>query len=566
MTIIEKWQTAVSGRASTELPTFMPPARSDSDTRFQALATLAPVGIFSTDINGQCEYVNPRWCEIAGLSQTQALGQGWVNAIHPDDRLRVADEWQHSTRTGEPFRSEYRFLSPGGRVTWVLGQAVVEHRDGVAVGYIGTITDITERQHAEATARAGEEMYRSLFQNSPISLWEEDFSGVKQFVDALRRTGIADLRSHFAADRDCLRRCAALVRVKQVNKAAVTLAQAHDVDELFDSLGRLFSEETLDFFAEEVLALASGRSTFEGETIGLALNGSRLELAIKLTVLPGHENSWSKVLVSVVDQTEHKQVERALHLAKEQAETASRAKSDFLANMSHELRTPLNAIIGFAELMKSGIVGTLDHERYRSYAADIHTSGLHLLEIINDVLDLAKIEARESRLYEESLRLESIVSAVMQMMAEQAERAGLSLVREPMLGLPMIRADERALRQMLLNLMSNAVKFTPSGGTIRVGAAIEADSIRLWVSDTGIGIAAADIPKLMQPFTQLDNSYRRKHRGTGLGLVLVRQLAELHGGTVTIDSVPGQGTTVSVRLPPGRIVTTTQRDTDRAVG
>ena len=544
----------------------MPPSRSDSDTRFQALATLAPVGIFSTDIDGQCEYVNPRWCEIAGLSQAQALGQGWVNAIHPDDRLRVADEWQHSTRTGEPFRSEYRFLSPGGRVTWVLGQAVIEHQDGIAVGYIGTITDITERQHAEATARAGEEMYRSLFQNSPISLWEEDFSGVKQFVDALRRTGVTDLRAHFATDRDCLRRCAALVRVKQVNKAAVTLAQAHDVDELFDSLDRLFSEETLDFFAEEVLAMASGRSTFEGETIGLALNGSRLELAIKLTVLPGHENSWSKILVSVVDQTERKQAERALQLAKEQAETASRAKSDFLANMSHELRTPLNAIIGFAELMKSGIVGTLDHERYRSYAADIHTSGLHLLEIINDVLDLAKIEARESRLYEESLRLDSIVSAVMQMMAEQAERAGLGLVREPMLGLPMIRADERALRQMLLNLLSNAVKFTPGGGAIRVGAAIDADGIRLWVSDTGIGIAATDIPKLMQPFTQLDNSYRRKHRGTGLGLVLVRQLAELHGGAVTIDSAPGRGTMVSIKLPPSRIVTTPQRDTDRAAG
>ena len=131
-----------------------------------------------------------------------------------------------------------------------------------------------------------------------------------------------------------------------------------------------------------------------------------------------------------------------------------------------------------------------------------------------------------------------------------------------MLSLPAIRADERALRQMLLNLLSNAVKFTPRGGTIRVGAASDDTGVRLWVSDTGIGIAAADIPKLMQPFTQLDNSYRRKHRGTGLGLVLVRQLAEMHGGSVTIDSVPGQGTTVSVLLPATRVVTVP----DRAVG
>jgi PAS domain S-box-containing protein len=547
-----------------ELPAPMAPARPTHETRFEALAALAPVGIFSTDANGQCDYVNPRWCEISGLSAAQALGQSWVNALHPDDRLRVTEEWQHATRNGEAFRSEYRFLAPDGRVIWVLGQAIAERQDDAIAGYVGTITDITERQHVEATARAGEEMYRSLFQNSPISLWEEDFSGVRRFVDELREAGVKDLRAYFAANRDALRRCAALVRVRRVNKAAVTLAQAHDVDDLFDSLDRLFSDETLDFFAKEVLALAGGRPNFEGETIGLALNGSRLELAIKLIVLPGHENSWSKVLVSVVDQTERKQAERALQAAKEQAETASRAKSDFLANMSHELRTPLNAIIGFAELMKSGIVGTLGHERYRSYAADIHTSGLHLLEIINDVLDLAKIEARESRLYEETLRLESIITAAMQMMAEQVERAGLGFAREPMLSLPAVHADERALRQMLLNLLSNAVKFTPRGGTIRVGATRDAAGIRLWVSDTGIGIAATDIPKLMQPFTQLDNSYRRKHRGTGLGLVLVRQLAEMHGGSVTIDSTPGQGTTVSVLLPPSRIVPTPA--TDRAAG
>jgi PAS domain S-box-containing protein len=544
----------------------MASVQPDRDAHFEALAGLAPVGIFSTDIKGQCQYVNARWCEIAGLTPPEARGDGWVQAIHPDDRQRVGDEWRRSMESGQAFRSEYRFQTRAGNVTWVLGQAVVEARDGTAIGYIGTITDITERRRAEESARAGEEMYRSLFQNSPISLWEEDFSSVRQFIDERRADGIDDLRAYFAADRDALRRCASLVRVTQVNKAAVTLAQARDVEDLFHSLDRLFSDETLDFFAEEILALAGGSLSFEGETFGLSLTGDRLELAIKLSVLPGHERSWSKILVSVVDQTERKRAERTVHAAKEQAETASRAKSDFLANMSHELRTPLNAIIGFAELMKSGLISTLEHERYRSYASDIHASGLHLLEIINDVLDVAKIEARENRLQEETLSLDTILSAVTQMMAEQIERAGLSILRHSGATLLPIRADERALRQILLNLLSNAIKFTPTNGTVGLGASTGAAGIRLWVSDTGIGIAADDIPKLMQPFTQLDNSYRRKHRGTGLGLALVRSLAELHGGSVTIESVPGSGTTVSVKLPASRIVGAPALGNDRSGG
>jgi len=543
----------------------MPSVQPDRAAHFEALAGLAPVGIFSTDTKGHCRYVNARWCEIAGLAAAEAQGDGWLKAIHPDDRVRVEDEWHRSMENGQAFRSEYRFQTPAGQVTWVLGQAVVEARDGRAIGYIGTITDITERRRAEESARAGEEMYRSLFQNSPISLWEEDFSSVRQFIDERRAEGVDDLRAYFAADRDALRRCASLVRVTQVNKAAVTLARARDAEDLFHSLDKLFSDETLDFFAEEVLALAGGSQTFEGETFGLSLSGERLELAIKLSVLPGHERSWSKVLVSVVDQTERKRAERTVHAAKEQAETASRAKSEFLANMSHELRTPLNAIIGFAELMKSGLISTLEHERYRSYASDIHASGLHLLEIINDVLDVAKIEARENRLQEETLSLDTILSAVTQMMAEQIERADLSILRHSGPTLP-IRADERALRQILINLLSNAVKFTPPNGRIGLGASTDAAGIRLWVSDTGIGIAAGDIPKLMQPFTQLDNSYRRKHRGTGLGLALVRSLAELHGGSVTIESAPGNGTTVSVTLPASRIVGAPALGSDRSAG
>jgi PAS domain S-box-containing protein len=255
------------------------------------------------------------------------------------------------------------------------------------------------------------------------------------------------------------------------------------------------------------------------------------------------------------DITEAMRSERALREAKERAEIASGAKSEFLANMSHELRTPLNAIIGFAELMALVPFTSERADRYQSYARDIHTSGRHLLDIINGLLNVAQIEARKFELDERTLRLEEVVAEVVKMMTPQMEQAGLTLVCEIEPKMPGVRADARAMRQILLNLVSNALKFTPKGGTTTIRLARAAmGGVRLSVTDTGIGIAAEDIGKLMQPFTQLDNVYHRKHPGTGLGLSLVRSLAELHGGAAEIESLPGRGTTVTVWLPETRLV------------
>jgi PAS domain S-box-containing protein len=255
---------------------------------------------------------------------------------------------------------------------------------------------------------------------------------------------------------------------------------------------------------------------------------------------------------STRDVTETVLTNRALRDATHRAEAANRAKSNFLANMSHELRTPLNAIIGFAEMMKLGILG--DPDRYRSYASDIHESGMHLLDIIDDILDMARIEAGKIELQEKGLRLQQTADQVVKMMNEQVAQAGLSLVCEIEPDLPVVRADERIVRQILLNLLSNSSKFTPAGGTITLGIRREVSGgVEIWVSDTGIGIAPADIPKLMKPFTQLGDASKGGRRGTGLGLTLVRSLVELHGGSVTIQSVLDRGTTVTVLLPAARV-------------
>ncbi|CAA7620315.1 ATP-binding protein [Magnetospirillum sp. UT-4] len=242
--------------------------------------------------------------------------------------------------------------------------------------------------------------------------------------------------------------------------------------------------------------------------------------------------------------------------AQEQAQEASRAKSDFLAGMSHELRTPLNAVIGFAEMIRMGIWGPLGDPRYVQYAADIQSAGNHLLSLINDILDLSKVEAGRFDLREETLEVGVLVPDVHAMIAVRAERAGHTLAARIQPGVR-LRADGRLVRQILLNMLSNAIKFTPDGGRIETRAAVTPEGwLHLGVSDTGIGIAPKDIAFVLEPFGQVDSLQARRHSGesTGLGLPLCKRFVELHDGRLHIESTPGTGTTVAALFPPVRVL------------
>lgn len=252
---------------------------------------------------------------------------------------------------------------------------------------------------------------------------------------------------------------------------------------------------------------------------------------------------------------ERERMEGELRAAKRQAESANNAKSEFLAVVSHELRTPLNAIIGFSEMLMYETFGPLGDERYNDYVEDIRGSGLHLLSLINNILDLSKVEADKFELLESDVDIASTVADALKFVKGRADAAGIHTETEFSELLPGVRADQRAVMQILVNLLTNAVKFTPRDGRVMVGAELVDDgSLQISVSDTGIGIPENELLRVLEPFAQTDTTVSREYEGTGLGLPLSKRLIELHEGTLEIESEPGLGTTVRIEFPPARVL------------
>lgn len=286
---------------------------------------------------------------------------------------------------------------------------------------------------------------------------------------------------------------------------------------------------------------AGVETPFDGDRVFEVRRRSRADLGFVLTF---------------VDVTERRRLDQQLRSAKEQAEIANRAKTNFLATMSHELRTPLNAIIGFSEIIEGQLLGPMAGDRYLDYIRDIHLSGSHLLDVINDILDLSKIESGKYELHERPIDLGRVITSTLRLLRDKATRGSISLVMDLPDPVPVLFADERAVKQILLNLLSNSIKFTEPGGQITLSAGGLTDGgMALSVIDTGIGIPETDIARAMAPFGQVDNSLTRRFQGTGLGLPLVKSLAEMHGGQLIIDSSVGVGTTVSIHFPSTRVMT-----------
>lgn len=303
-------------------------------------------------------------------------------------------------------------------------------------------------------------------------------------------------------------------------------------------LHKEFADDPEAFIEDRVRRFEEGRDAITYLASGRVVRGQYRRLA-----------GGNRVYIStdITELMEKEEQQRATELA-------YRTKSQFLANMSHELRTPLNAILGFSELIRDAAAGPVD-TRYRTYAKDIHNAGQHLLSLINDILDLSKVEVGRMALREGTVDLDDVVQKCCRLVHERAREDKLTLEQDIPADIPCVVADEVRLKQILINLLSNAIKFTPPGGRVRVFAARSPDGgLNLSVSDTGIGMSAEEIGTALTPFHQVDRGFGRGYDGTGLGLPLAKTLTELHGARFEIESVPGAGTLVTIAIPPERVL------------
>jgi len=497
-------QVEISERERAEV------ALRESEQLFRTIAAASPIGIFLMDAHGQLRFVNDRWLEMTGLTLAQAHGDGWRQALHPEDRGVVSEKWKRHSERGELYHSNHRYLSVAGDVVEVESLArPLFGPTGLLQGYVGAVQDVTSRKAAEERLRQSEEMFRTLCELAPVGIVLLDPRGEVTYTNEawLEMTGLSE--------EACLRGGWNLVidpedldRVAQTRTAAIINGQNY-------AMSYRLRHQT--------------RGVVWVDTIAHSIRGKQGE--------------HSGYVVVIQDVTQHQMAAENLRRAKEAAEAANRAKSDFLANMSHEIRTPMNGIIGMTEL-------TLDtqlNDEQRSYLCMVKSSADALLAIINDILDFSKIEAGKMGLERAVFSLPTCIEEAVRPLALRAAQKGLELSWALDEGIPeYLKGDVTRLRQVLINLVSNAIKFTNEGAvSVRAARVSEENGrflLQITVADTGIGIPAEKHKQIFEAFSQADTSTTRQFGGTGLGLSISAQLVKLMGGEIWLESETGHGT------------------------
>jgi PAS domain S-box-containing protein len=637
-------------------------ALRENQSLYHSLVEVSPLSICRKDLAGRFTFANRRFLELSHITLTDLVGK--------------TDFDLHSPELAEKYRYDDQAVMNSGEVKELIEERAVMDGEFTIVQSIKTpiydgtgkingiqisFWDITDRKRAEVALSESESRFRSLFDDSPISLWDEDFSAVKQRLEDLRADGVGDFNTYFEQHPEVVAQCAALVKVMDVNTATINLYGAASKKDIVTNLANIFLEDGNESFKNELVLIASGVTHFEMETVNRTLDGRLLTVNLNWAVIPGHEGDLSKTIVSIIDITERRRVELetlkqkqyfeslvnnspvaivvmdndekiasinpafeklygytskevigvvldtlittqetrgeaarysqeimegAIHgivrrrrkdgtlvdvelsgvpiivageklgglalyhditelvQSRREAEEANRAKSEFLANMSHEIRTPMNGVIGMLEL---ALDTKLTSEQTDYLQTSLHSAEA-LLTLLNDILDFSKIEAGRLELEAINFSLRNAVEDVAYTLARRAQEKGLEMacLVDPDLA-SSLRGDPGRLRQILVNLVGNAIKFTHQGEiVIRAEPREETDryvTVHFSVQDTGIGIPYERQAAVFERFTQADGTTTRTYGGTGLGLTISKQLVEAMGGTIGLESKPGIGTT-----------------------
>jgi two-component system CheB/CheR fusion protein len=521
-----------------------------SESRYRQVTESLPQLVWTCTADGSCDYVGPQWIHYTGHADKQQLGDRWLEQVHPDDYQRTRDQWYTAVQQGTHFEIEYRIRRYDGCYRWFHALSVpVRDAQGQIIKWFGTSTDIDENRQAQLALQAREQLLQLFISRAPaaLAMFDRNFCYLAVSQRWLDDYGLTDReqilgRSHYDLfpeigeewkqvyqrafagatiknDEDCFRRANGQ---EQWLRWEVLPWYSSD-----DQIGGIL------IFAEEITAAVQARKKMEQLTV---------ELEQRVTARTAELEQEKRALQASKE---------ALAEAKLKAEAANQAKSTFLATMSHEIRTPLNAIVGTSYMLRRS---HLDAEQ-QVLLATIESASHHLLAQINDILDLAKIEAGEINLEQVPFDLASLFASIASLFKPAVEAKGLQLILPDLLSIavPPLVGDSHKLQQLLTNLLSNAVKFTLHG-TIQVDLMVVERTetmitLCFTVSDTGIGITPEIMPQLFQPFVQGNSSTTRLYGGTGLGLSLVQRIVNCMGGSVDVESVPGQGSQFRLQVP-----------------
>ncbi|MGE0251605.1 MAG: PAS domain S-box protein [Dongiaceae bacterium] len=497
-------------------------ALRDSERLLSSILDSAQIGIGVSDESGRFVRVNQAFCRIYGYEPKELLGREFTILMPSTDHQLARDAYRNFLMDGLESPGEGIGIHRDGRPIDIhLTAGRLRRADGSMLR-VTTVEDITERKQVESSLK--------LFQLAAINAND----GI-----LITEAGPID---------------GAGPRIVFANAAAAKIT-GYEIEEIVDQTLLMFEgEETNLDKVQDIRQQMKKRENSNFEIRYRRKEGGHFWAEVSLVPvndMAGRHMSW---LVILRDITGRKEFQQDLESSKDLAVQASRAKSDFLAEISHELRTPLNAIIGFADVLKRELFGPLGHERYLSYAEDIHESGKHLFDLVNNTLDLSRMEAGMLELNDAEVKIEPIIRHCLALVREAAQKGKVKLQVEIADKLPDLKGDETKLRQIILNMLSNAVKFTLPGGKVTITAAMKEKELAIAVIDTGVGIPAEEIDKVMQRYVRSSKTKQSDAQGTGLGIPVTKSLVELHGGRLELQSVEGEGTTITAIFPAERVI------------